>query len=74
LGPLLPVLIPHWSLTDAEAGQLFLAQFLSSTAAAACSGAIASRIGISRSIAGAYSGMGIALASAVVMLLFPKRL
>jgi fucose permease len=48
-------------MSDAAAGRLFLAQFLSSTVAAACSGAIGARVGNSRSIAFAYCVMGGAL-------------
>lgn len=63
LGPLLPFLIPHWSLTDAQAGQYFLAQFLSSTAGATASGWAAARLGEPRLIAGCYTLIGLAVAA-----------
>ncbi len=61
LGPLLPVLVLRWALTDAQAGQLFLAQFLASTLGAVCSGWIVARMGAPRSIAASYALMGSAV-------------
>jgi FHS family glucose/mannose:H+ symporter-like MFS transporter len=45
LGPLLPMLAARWLLTDAEAGDLFTAQFLASTGGVALSGLLVPRFG-----------------------------
>jgi MFS transporter, FHS family, glucose/mannose:H+ symporter len=45
LGPVLPFLSARWSLTDAQAGALFTAQFLASTIGVAVSGALVPRLG-----------------------------
>lgn len=45
LGPLLPVLSTRWSLNDAQAGELFTAQFLGSTFGVLCSGMLVPRFG-----------------------------
>ena len=45
LGPLLPVLSARWSLNDAQAGELFMAQFLASTVGVLCSGMLVPRFG-----------------------------
>jgi fucose permease len=45
LGPLLPALSERWSLNDAQAGQLFAAQFLASTVGVLCSGMLVPRFG-----------------------------
>src|SRR5215469_4833497 len=45
LGPLLPVLSTRWSLNDAQAGELFTAQFLGSTLGVFCSGMLVPRFG-----------------------------
>lgn len=45
LGPLLPTLSERWSLNDAQAGQLFAAQFLASTVGVLCSGILVPRFG-----------------------------
>jgi FHS family glucose/mannose:H+ symporter-like MFS transporter len=62
LGPLLPFLIPRWSLTDSQAGQYFLAQFVSSTLGAAASGTAAARLGQPGLIAASYFLIGAAVA------------
>jgi fucose permease len=61
LGPLLPVFTSRWSLTDTQAGQLFLAQFLSSTAGALCSGRMIAKAGAARLIGLCYVAMAIAV-------------
>jgi MFS transporter, FHS family, glucose/mannose:H+ symporter len=45
LGPVLPALSARWSLSDAQAGQFFTAQFLASTVGVALSGALVPRFG-----------------------------
>jgi MFS transporter, FHS family, glucose/mannose:H+ symporter len=50
LGPLLPVLIARWSLSDAQAGYLFIAQFVSSTLGMFASGLLARRLGYRRTM------------------------
>lgn len=45
IGPLLPALVLRWSLSDARAGQFFVAQFAGSTIGAITSDHVARRIG-----------------------------
>lgn len=45
LGPVLPSLAARWSLNDAQAGELFSAQFLASTVGVALSGVLVPRLG-----------------------------
>ncbi len=45
LGPVLPSLSARWSLSDAQAGEFFTAQFLASTVGVALSGALVPRFG-----------------------------
>jgi len=45
LGPMLPLLIVRWSLNDAQAGNLFLVQFLASVVGVQLSGILLSRLG-----------------------------
>ena len=45
LGPVLPSLAARWSLNDAQAGELFTAQFLASTVGVALSGVLVPRLG-----------------------------
>ena len=45
LGPLLPILIARWALTDARAGDLFLVQFLASLAGVQLSALLLARVG-----------------------------
>lgn len=45
LGPVLPSLSARWSLSDAQAGEFFTAQFLASTVGVAFSGALVPRFG-----------------------------
>jgi len=45
LGPVLPSLAARWFLNDAQAGELFTAQFLASTVGVALSGVLVPRLG-----------------------------
>src|SRR5271157_4381394 len=45
LGPMLPILIARWALSDAQAGSLFLVQFLASLAGVQISGILLARVG-----------------------------
>ena len=45
LGPMLPLLIARWSLTDTQAGNLFLIQFLASLVGVQLSGLLLARLG-----------------------------
>jgi MFS transporter, FHS family, glucose/mannose:H+ symporter len=45
LGPVLPTLSARWSLSDAQAGEFFTAQFLASTVGVALSGTLVPRLG-----------------------------
>ncbi len=45
LGPMLPLLIARWALSDTQAGNLFLVQFLSSLVGVQLSGILLSRLG-----------------------------
>ena len=45
LGPMLPILIARWSMNDAQAGNLFLVQFLATLAGVQLSGVLLSRWG-----------------------------
>ena len=45
LGPMLPLLIARWALTDTQAGNLFLVQFLASLAGVQLSGVLLRRAG-----------------------------
>jgi MFS transporter, FHS family, glucose/mannose:H+ symporter len=45
LGPMLPLLIARWSLTDTQAGNLFLVQFLCSVVGVQLSGVLLTRMG-----------------------------
>jgi MFS transporter, FHS family, glucose/mannose:H+ symporter len=50
LGPMLPVLSARWQLNDAQAGYLFIAQFLTSVLGMALSGILVERIGYRRTL------------------------
>src|SRR5579864_1279796 len=45
LGPVLPLLSARWSLSDAQAGEFFTAEFLASTLGVVLSGALVPRLG-----------------------------
>jgi MFS transporter, FHS family, glucose/mannose:H+ symporter len=61
LGPVLPWLTIAWGLSDAQAGALFGIQFGAGLAGGAASGAIATRAGVSRTLATGYALMGLGL-------------
>jgi FHS family glucose/mannose:H+ symporter-like MFS transporter len=63
LGPILPVLSSQWSLSDAQAGYLFVAQFLGSTAGVVLSGFLISRLGILRTLVAGFSVMAVGVAA-----------
>jgi fucose permease len=69
LGPLLPMLSDRWSLNYLQAGSLFTAQFLGSTAGVGLSGAIVSRWGFRFAI---NAGL-VAMAAGVGTLPFVSR-
>jgi FHS family glucose/mannose:H+ symporter-like MFS transporter len=45
LGPMLPILSARWALNDAQSGNLFLAQYISSIGGMLCSGTFVRRLG-----------------------------
>ena len=45
LGPMLPIVIARWALSDAQAGNLFLVQFLAQLAGVQLAGAMLARVG-----------------------------
>lgn len=45
LGPMLPFLVRHWNLTDAQAGQLFIAQFIGGFCGSLVAGKLMGRFG-----------------------------
>src|SRR5215471_7549940 len=45
LGPMLPILIARWALNDAQAGNLFLVQFLACLVGVQLSGVLLARLG-----------------------------
>ena len=51
LGPILPALSARWSLSDAQAGEFFTAEFLASTLGVVLSGALVPRLGYKSVIA-----------------------
>ena len=63
LGPVLPWLSARWALSDAAAGSLFTVQFAGGLTAGALSGAIASRVGVGRTLALGYALMAAGLAT-----------
>jgi FHS family glucose/mannose:H+ symporter-like MFS transporter len=63
LGPLLPALSARWSLNDAQAGELFTAQFLASTIGVLCSGALVPRFGYRAVIALGLTFMSIGVST-----------
>jgi fucose permease len=65
LGPMLPFLIPHWGLTDAQAGQLFIAQFTGGFCGSLVAGQLMTRFGTRWSMV-----MGLTLAAVGVVLLW----
>jgi MFS transporter, FHS family, glucose/mannose:H+ symporter len=59
LGPLLPTLTSRWSLTDTQAGDLFTAQFASSTLGVFLSGELVPRLGYRFAIVTGVALMGL---------------
>jgi MFS transporter, FHS family, glucose/mannose:H+ symporter len=45
LGPMLPILIVHWTMNDTQAGNLFLVQFLASLVGVQLAGVLLARVG-----------------------------
>lgn len=62
LGPLLPVLLRKWNLTDAQGGQMFLVQFIASTIGAVASGAVGRRWKPAHILAACYACIACAVA------------
>jgi len=62
LGPLLPFLTTRWSLSDAQAGRLFAAQFFGSMAGVGLSGYLVPRAGFRRSVLAGYLAMAAGVA------------
>lgn len=65
LGTMLPTLVTRWSLTDAQSGELFTAQFAGAMAGSLSQGWIGSRWGAPRSVAIGYLLMAFGIAAVV---------
>lgn len=63
LGPILPILSSRWQLNDAQAGQLFMAQFAGAIAGSALSGVLIRKLGVIKMLAAGYAGLAIAILS-----------
>lgn len=63
LGPMLPHMIARWSLTDAQAGNLFLVQFLSALIGVQLSGVLLSRLGYRPAFLGSLLCMAVGAAT-----------
>ena len=63
LGPMLPSLSAQWSLSYGQAGSLFTAQFVASTAAVLLSGALIARLGFRFTINAGLLAMAVPLAA-----------
>jgi fucose permease len=61
LGPLIPWLTARWELSDVAAGSLFTIQFAGGLIGGAVSGAMASRIGVGRTLAAGHASMAAGL-------------
>lgn len=61
LGPVLPILADKWSLSDAQAGRFFLAQFGGAITGSALSGLLMRRLGVITTIAAGYGGLALAV-------------
>lgn len=57
LGPLIPALSTQWQLSDAQAGALFTAQFISATLATLVSRQIVARLGTKRTLVASFGLM-----------------
>ena len=62
LGPILPMLAARWRLDDAEAGSLFIAQFMGVMIGSALSSPMIERLGSLRLMAFSYAAMAAAVA------------
>ena len=62
LGPILPMLAAIWRLDDAEAGSLFIAQFMGAMIGSALSSSMIERLGSLRLMAFGYAAMAAAVA------------
>lgn len=62
LGPLIPPLATTWQLSDAQAGALFTAQFISATLATLGSSQIVARLGTQRTLVTSFGLMAIGVA------------
>lgn len=63
LGPILPVLSSKWSLSDAQSGYLFTAQFIGSLGGVAVSSSFMGRWGFQRTLALSFAMMAIGVAA-----------
>jgi MFS transporter, FHS family, glucose/mannose:H+ symporter len=59
LGPMLPVLSAHWSLSDARAGYFFTAQFVGSMLGVALSGLLVQRCGYRTALVAGLAAMAV---------------
>jgi MFS transporter, FHS family, glucose/mannose:H+ symporter len=62
LGPLLPLLAARWQLSDAQAGRLFVAQFMGGMVGSALSSVLIVRLGFLPLLAGGFAAMAAAAA------------
>jgi len=63
IGPVLPVLSSKWNLSDAQAGDLFTAQFAGAIAGSALSGLLIRKLGVITVLGAGYGGLAIAIAT-----------
>jgi fucose permease len=63
LGPILPLLSARWSLNDAQAGHLFIAQFAGAIVGAALSGMLMERFGAIAILTAGYAGLALTTAT-----------
>jgi FHS family glucose/mannose:H+ symporter-like MFS transporter len=63
LGPLLPIFTARWSLTDAQAGEFFAAQFVGALLGTLFSGRIVRSVGTGRALFAGYAAVGAGLAT-----------
>ncbi len=61
VGPVLPILADKWSLSDAQAGRFFLAQFGGAIIGSALSGLLMRKLGVVTTIAAGYGGLALAV-------------
>ncbi len=63
IGPILPLLSSRWHLSDAQAGNLFTAQFAGAIAGSAFSGLLIRKLQVMTVLAAGYAGLAIAIIS-----------